>query len=292
MSSSNISALSDRRAPQLEDSRGLSQSLARRTGLSDGDLRRIAVVQDQLGLGFIEAAMRLGLITQSDLDAVLAGERNDEEVPNAVARPSSKLTSAHDPFDPFSETIRGLRTELLLRAPQDEANVLTIISADRGAGRSRVAAELAISFAQLGQSTLLVDCDLRGSSQHEWFAAENDEGLAQALLEGRAPKVQGVVGLPSLSLLTGGPRPSTPLELLSDPMFGETLTGWKRRYRHVIIDTPPVSEYSDGLAVAVFATRVLLVVRKHKTPLAVCRDTMRRIESARARVVGCVMNYF
>jgi len=260
--------------------------------LSDSDLRRVAVVQDQLGLGFIEAAMRLGLITQSDLDAVLAGERSEGARPQAIARPSSDLISAHDPFDPYSESIRVLRTELLLRAPADGSNVLAIMSPDRGAGRSRLAAELAISFAQLGQSTLLVDSDFRRSVQHELFAAENDEGLAQALLEGRAPKVQGVVGLPSLSLLTAGPRPTTPLEILSDPMFGEMLTGWRRRYRHIVLDTPPVKEFSDGLAVVVFAGRALTLSRKNHTRIADCRYMHRRIESARATIIGAVLNQF
>jgi protein-tyrosine kinase len=278
--------------PHLEQSQKLSMLLARRSGLNDSDLKRVAVVQDQLGLGFIEAAMRLGLITQSDLDAVLAGEQPEQTETHAVARPSQKLASAHDPFDPYSETIRALRTELMLRAPEDGANVLAVMSPAAGEGRSRLAAELAISFAQLGQSTLLVDCDLRRSTLHELFSAENDEGLAQALNDGRAPKVQGVVGLPTLNLLTAGPRPSTPLELLSDAMFGELLVGWKRRHRHVILDTSAVSEFSDGLAVATHAGRVLMVTRRDYTPMALAKDMMKRLGSTRAKVVGAVLNRF
>ena len=250
------------------------------------------MVQDQLGLGFIEAAMRLGLITQSDLDAVLAGERTEAVHPQAVARPTSQLVSAHDPFDPFSESIRALRTELLMRASADEANVIAIVSPGSGEGRSRLASELAISFAQLGQGTLLVDADLRRSRLQDLFSADNDEGLSQALMEGRAPKVQGVVGLPSLSLLTAGPRPATPLEILSDPTFGEMLSGWRRRYRHIILDTPAVSAYSDALAVATHAKRVLVVSRVGHTMIAAGRDMIRRLESTRATVVGGVLNRF
>ncbi len=111
-------------------------------------------------------------------------------------------------------------------------------------------------------------------------------------MEGRAPKVQTVVGLPSLSVLTAGPRLTTPLEILSDPMFGEMLTGWRRRYRHVVMDTPAVTEFSDGLAVATHAGRVLLVTRKHHTRLSECRDMVRRLQSARAAVIGGVLNSF
>lgn len=284
---------SARKAPHLdEEPYRLAQVLARRSGLTDSDLKRVNVVQDQLGLGFIEAAMRLNLITQSDLDAVLAGDQPEKSNVNAVARPSSSLLSAHDPFDPYSESIRALRTELLMRAPADQCNVLAIMSPGAGEGRSRLAAELAIAFAQLGQSTLLVDCDLRRSRQQELFGADNDEGLAQALIEGQVPKVQGVVGLPSLTVLTAGPRPSTPLEILSDPMFGEMLEGWRRRHRHIILDTPAVTEFSDGLAVATHAGRVLLISRVGHTLMARSKDLIKRLESARAVVVGGVLNRF
>jgi protein-tyrosine kinase len=283
-----------RRAPGLPEPQRLSQVLARRSGLTEADLKRVSVVQDQLGLGFIEAAMRLGLITQSDLDAVLAGDHADAEPAqvHAVARPASILTSAHDPFDPFSETIRALRTELLMRAPAEDANVLAVMSPGRGEGRSRLAAELAISFSQLGQSTLLVDCDLRRSTQHEMFAADNEHGLTQSMIEGRVPAVQPVVGLPGLSILPAGPRPGTPLELLSDPVFGEMLMGWRRRYRHILLDTPPVTEFSDGLAVATHAGRVLVLSRAHRTHLGEMRDMLRRLQAARANVVGAVLNRF
>ena len=100
------------------------------------------------------------------------------------------------------------------------------------------------------------------------------------------------MGLPSLSVLTAGPRLATPLEILSDPMFGEMLTGWRRRYRHIILDTPAVTEYSDGLAVASHAGRVLLIARADSTNLADCRDMIRRLKSARAEVVGSVLNAF
>lgn len=281
-----------RREPDLDDPERLSQILARRSGLTEADLKRIGAVQGQLGLGFIEAAMRLGLVTQTDVDAVLAGHHAEEEVHNAIARPASSLTSAHDPFDPHSENIRALRTELLIRAPAEKSNVLAVTSAGRGEGRSRLAAELAITFAQLGQATLLVDCDLRRSAQHDLFGADNSQGLAQALVEGRAPKVQPVVGLHSLSLLTAGPRVATPLEILSDPMFGEMLSGWKRRYRHIILDTPAVSEFSDGLAVATHAGRVLFVARAHSSSLSDARDAVRRMQSTHATVVGAVLNNF
>ncbi|MGQ0501845.1 MAG: CpsD/CapB family tyrosine-protein kinase [Panacagrimonas sp.] len=279
--------------PTPDDPRRLAQILTRRCGLTDGDLKRIAVVQEQLGLGFIEAGMRLGLITQSDLDAAVAGDSARHDVAlHANAKPIAKLLTAHDPFDPYSESIRALRTELLARAPDQGGNVLAVVSPGAREGRSRLAAELAITFSQLSQPTLLVDADLRRPSQHELFSADNEEGLSQALMEGRAPKVQGVSGLPFLSILTAGPKAGTALEALSDPIFGEMLHGWRRRFRHVILDTPAVADYSDGLAVSAYAGRALVLVHLDHSSLGQSKDMLRRLDSARVQVVGSVLNRF
>lgn len=276
----------------LDSPEALSKALAERGDLSEDDLRRVALVQDQLGLGFIEAAMRLGLITQDDLDALLSGDTGAGSSAIAVAKPTAGLKSAHDPFDPYAENIRALRTELLARAPKDEANVLVIVSSGAAEGRTRLASELAVSFSQLGQSTLLIDGDLRKPTLHTLFNAANVEGLAQALAQGRAPILQQVVGLPSLSLLTAGTRAETPLELLSDPLMGELLSAWKRRHRHIVVDTPPSSLYSDGLAVAAHAGRVLLLLRKHHTFTSLTKDLLSRLAATRAVVIGSVLNQF
>lgn len=282
-----------REAPNLPSMDGLSQSLLDRTGMTSEEMDRVRTVQDQLGLGFIEAAMRLGLITQSDLDSVLGGEQmelNRQEA--AIARPSQDLVSAHDPFDPFSEAVRALRTEIVQRKPAGESNVIAVVSAGAGEGRTRIAAELAISCSQLGQSTLLIDADFRRSHIHDLFSANNDEGLAQAIENDHDPRVQAVVGLPNLSLMVAGHRSQKPLELLSSPTFADLLNAWKRRHGHIIIDTPPASEFSDALAIATVARRVLIVARRHKTSMPQTRDMMRRIEVARASIVGGVLNEF
>lgn len=278
----------------VEEIAQLPQLLARRAGLSDEDLKRIVAVQNEEDLGFIEAALRLRVITQSDLDAVLAEDGQFDQLPlsSATARASSRLVSARDPFHEFSEKIRALRTELVMRSPDEQSNVFAVVSPSAGDGRSRLAAELAVSFAQLGEPTLLVDCDLRRPSQHVLFGADNSDGLARALMDGRAPKIQAIHGIPSLFLLASGPRAATPLESLSNPSFGEMLDGWSRRYLHIVIDTPAVSEFSDALAVVNYAGRAVLVVRKDGTKLAAARDTIRRISSSHGEVIGSIINQY
>jgi receptor protein-tyrosine kinase len=283
----------ERWEPSTESGQPLSQVLMRQSGLTEDDLTRINAVQDQIGLGFVEAAMRLGLITQADLDAVLGGEARDVMQPRfATAKPSGEIMSAQDPGDPFSEQVRMLRTELLLRAEAETCNVFVVMSPAAAEGRSRIAAELAVAFSQIGQPTLLVDADLREPRQHELFGAANEHGLAQALVDGRAPPISAVAGLPSLSILTAGPRPQNPSELLAESTFAELLKGWRRRHRHIVIDTPPVSEFADGLSVATCVGRVLLVGRKHHTSMDEARTMLQRLEATQARVIGSVLCAF
>lgn len=194
---------------------------------------------------------------------------------------------------PRSERIRMLRTELLLRHEADDAaNIVAVLSPCAGEGRSQLAAELAIAFAQLGRPTLLVDADMRQPQQHMLFNAENGRGLAHALTQAQPPHLQPVVGLPALKLLTAGTPPDNPVELLSDRNFESLASEWQRDFRYVIVDTPPVGRYADGLAVATILGRVLSLSRAQHTPYKDTRDMMRRLAATQSRVLGAVINHF
>jgi len=216
-------------------------------------------------------------------------------VPGAVrlARPSPRLVSAYDTFNPRWEKIRALRTELLLRRePGTAADVIALLSPGTGDGRSQLAAELAIAFAQLDRPTLLVDADLRHPSQHLLFAADNNSGLAQAIANGSTPHFCAVEGLRHLSLLTAGPTPDNALELLLNKRFAALLAEWRESFDFVVIDTAPVTEYSDGLAVASLVKRVLVLSRARHTPYKESRNMLRRLAASRAQIVGAVINHF
>jgi protein-tyrosine kinase len=208
-------------------------------------------------------------------------------------KPGPRLLIAHDPYDARCEKLRGLRTELLLRreAP-GEADVIALLSPDIGDGRSQLAAELAIAFAQLGRPTLLVDADLRHPSQHLLFNAPNQNGLVQAIERDERPYLHTVEGFRELSLLTAGPPPDNPLELLLNSRFAELLGEWRNRFDFVIVDTPPIGSYSDGLAVASLVRRVLTLCRANSTPYRDNRDMLRRLTAMRAQVLGAVINHF
>jgi receptor protein-tyrosine kinase len=210
-----------------------------------------------------------------------------------IAKPGARLIVAHDPSDPRCETIRALRTELMLRRePAATADVIALLSPASADGRSQLAAELAIAFAQLGRPTLLVDADLRHPSQHLLFDADNSSGLSQAIEFGGMPYLHPVDGLRYLSLLTTGPTPTNPLELLLHSRFANLIDGWRQAYDFVVIDTAPVARYSDGLAIASLVRSVLVVSRAQHTPYRDNREMLRRLAAIRSQVVGAVINHF
>jgi protein-tyrosine kinase len=209
------------------------------------------------------------------------------------AVPVDRLVLAHDPYHPRSEEIRSLRTELLLRHEAgDSANIFAVLSPGAREGRSHLAAELAIAFAQLGRPTLLVDADLRHPQQHMLFNTGNLRGLAQALSQEQRPLLHSVAGLPALFLLTAGPPPHNALELLSDRGFETMVQEWQQNFAFVVLDTPPVSRYADGLAVATIVGRVLSLSHARHTTYKDTRNMLRRLAATRSRVLGAVINNF
>jgi protein-tyrosine kinase len=212
---------------------------------------------------------------------------------DARVQPDDRLIMAHDPCDPRCEKIRALRTELLLRRDSpDRADIVALLSPCSGEGRSLLAAELAIAFAQTGHPTLLVDADMRRPQQHMLFGANNRHGLAQAIVDGQPALLQAVHGLPSMSVLTAGMAPADPLELLSSRRFAALIEDWRRDFEFVVIDTAPVGAYADGLAVASLVGRVLALSRAQHTPFSAMQDMLRRLAATRSRILGAVISHF
>jgi capsular exopolysaccharide synthesis family protein len=195
--------------------------------------------------------------------------------------------------DPRAEKIRTLRTALLLdRNAAERTGTIALISPGPGEGRTRLAAELAISFAQLGRSTLLVDADLRRPQLHLLFDVHNGPGLAQALERGVSPHLFAVAGFTQFYLLTAGATPPNPAELLSQERFAFMMENWRQTFDFVIIDTAPMTLYTDGLAVASLAERVLPISRANHTPYREMQAMLRRLSMSRSEVVGTVLSHF
>jgi capsular exopolysaccharide synthesis family protein len=293
--------------------KSLNDELISLWGLSAESVEQIAALVRSEGLSFSEAALRLGLVSPADLQDANAWADGHSAQPSTIetaihrakartaialrhagfGRPGTNLRLVHDPDSHRSEQIRALRTELMLHVGEARHdNVVALMSPGAGEGRSQLCAELAIAFAQADRRTLLVDADMRHPQQHVLFNADNQWGLAQALALGEAGSLYGVEGVPELSLLTAGIIPPNPLELVSNRRFGRMVETWRRTYDFVLIDTPAVSQYADGLAIATAATRVLLVTRTESTSFSSMQALVRRLGPTQARIIGAVLNKF
>lgn len=211
----------------------------------------------------------------------------------SLAKPNERLRMIHDPYDPRSEKMRALRTELLLRRePNNGADIIALLSPCPAEGRSLMAAELALTFAHTGRPTLLVDADLRRPQQHLLFNTDNRHGLSQAIEQGVRPQMHAVQGLPNMSVLTAGAVANNPLELLSSQNFASLVEDWRSNYEFVVIDTSPVMCFSDGLIIASLVGRVLTVSRAKHTPYKHMQDMLRRLAATRSQILGAVISHF
>ena len=283
--------------------------------LPESTIESISAAMQHSGSSFADAALQTGLVTRAELDAAqewLAQERairsrsifeealrrqsaHHELVvaPEEWVDPGPQLLIAHNPDSSRSETLRTLRTELLMRTNGlRAAGVFALISPGAQDGRSQLCAELSLAFAQLGGRTLLVDADLRRPHQHVLFGANNETGLTQALIAGTAPRLQRVRGPAAMSLLTSGAPPPNPLELLSGRRFEQLMADWRRDFEYIVLDTPPASQYADGLAVASIGVNVVVLARAARTSFDVLDDLRRKLETTRSQVIGAVINRF
>jgi protein-tyrosine kinase len=261
--------------------------------LSTEDAERILRLQKEQGKRFGDAAIELGVLTQDDIRYALASQFDYPYLPPGDNSLSHELVAAYKPFSPVVEQLRALRSQLMLRWFDGEAErkALAIISPGAGEGRSFIAANLAIVFSQLGERTLLIDADLRSPRQHELFKLGNSAGLS-GLLAGRV-NTDAVVRVPSLlglSVLPAGAVPPNPQELLGRAAFVETLYSLGRDYDVIIIDTPAATEYADAQTIAARAGAGLMLARKNQSSIPDIVELTRSLQQSGATLVGSILN--
>lgn len=197
------------------------------------------------------------------------------------------------PRSQAAEAFRGLRTSILLSSPEQQPKVIVIASSLAAEGKTTVSTNLSISFAQRGESVLLIDADLHRSSILAQFGLPHSRyGLSTALTQGINDRTIAtpLESLPNFKILPAGPHPPNPAELLGSKRTAELLETLSGEYDRIIIDTPPILSVSDALALANLADAVVLVVRSgvaRKKAVLRVRDLLQR---ANSNVVGIVFN--
>lgn len=202
-----------------------------------------------------------------------------------------QLISHESPKSAVAEAYRTLRTNLGFAELDHPCRLVLVNSASPMDGKSTIAANLAVVTAQAGKKTLLVDCDLRKPVQHKIFKLPNQQGLTNCLLqhlEIEEVAHQGVVD--NLTILTSGPIPPNPAEIVSSERTRNLWQNLLTRYDQIFIDAPPVLAVADAAILSTQVDGVLLVISSANTRIDQAKEAREQFIKANARIIGVVLN--
>jgi len=203
--------------------------------------------------------------------------------------PSSQLITLTDPRSPMAEAFRTLRTNLMFSSLEHPLTTLLVTSPAPEEGKSTTLANLAVSLAQGGRTTILVDCDLRRPRQHELFGVPGEPGLTNAILDKvDAPKLVATA-VEGLWLLPAGAVPPNPADLLGSRRMDAIIANLKTRADLVLFDAPPVIAVTDAALLASKLDGVLLVVSAGRTQRDHALQAKNLLEKIHVRIVGAVL---
>jgi polysaccharide biosynthesis transport protein len=205
-----------------------------------------------------------------------------------------ELVAQHLPKSQMSEAFRALRTALLLSQPDHPPQVILVTSALPREGKTTAAANLAVTLAQLGDKTVLVDADLRkpGVGRLLNLGSGKYAGLSSYLAGVSTLDLVTVPhpAIPNLAAIPTGPLPPNPADLLSSHKLADAIAELRTKFKFVVIDSPPIMAATDAVILSVQADGVLLVVRSGETPKEAFTRTRDLLTSVKSRLLGVVLN--
>ncbi len=201
------------------------------------------------------------------------------------------LITLTDPRSAVAEAYRTLRTNLTFSSLEKSLTTLLVTSptSDDDNSKSLTAANLAITFAQGGRKTILVDADLRRPTQHALWGLSNESGLANFVLNGGEPPLVAANGVPDLWLLPSGPLPPVPADLISSRKMDEAINALKPRADIVLFDAPPVIAVTDAALLATRLDGVLLVLSAGHSRRDHTEQAKELLDKIKVRIVGTVL---
>jgi len=259
--------------------------------LSPKDLSMILAAQKKHGLRFGDAAVKLGLVKADDINAILAEQFAYTQTPAASSKLDRRLSALFQPDSVQAEAMRSLRSELMLRYfnPQPHRS-LALVSAEDAAGTALTTANLAISFAQLGLRTLLIDSNLRAPQINCLFNLhEHAPGLSDWIADRTTVIPTAIESVRSLWVLPAGTRAPNPQELLASKQYQERLGPLIQSFDITLISTTPMDSNRDAQLVAAHAGAALLLARQHQTQTQSLAAICHRLRDLGVRMLGAAL---
>lgn len=253
----------------------------------DDTIRTVEEIETILQLPALAAIPTIESIPKRKLLLVGANEEEEE-------RANSELLIYSDSRSGLSEAYRQLRTSILLSTAGHAPKSLLITSSLPSEGKTTTATNTAISLAQTGAKVLIVDADMRRPRLHSVFNIANGEGLSTLLSsESTDADITRVVKTDDgtkMHLLTSGPIPPNPAELIGSDQMTNLLKRLQKHYTHVVIDSPPITSFTDGVLIASMVDGVILVVHSGKSSRQVVKRSKQLLQDVGARILGVVLN--
>ncbi len=254
----------------------------------DDTIRTTEEVETYLQLPALAAIPRIDSMPKRKL--LLVGANEDGE----AANPTSELLIHNDSRSSLAEAYRQLRTSILLSTAGHAPKSLLITSSLPSEGKTTTAINTAISLAQTGAKVLIIDADMRRPRLHSVFNISNAQGLSTLLSNELSDEsILEVIGYDNeakLNLLTSGPVPPNPAELIASEQMSNLLKMLQKNFTHVVVDSPPIASFTDGVLIASMVDGVILVVNSGKSSRQVVRRSRQLLMDIGAKIFGVVLN--
>ncbi len=190
------------------------------------------------------------------------------------------------------ETYKSIRTNIMFSIPQkDQGKVILLTSACPGEGKTTTAINAAITFAQMGAKTILLDCDLRKARVHRYLQLKRNNGVTN-LICGYTELAKAIKKdiRENLDILTAGDIPPNPAELLETEQFGKLISVLREHYDYIILDTPPITVVTDAAVMAKHADGIVLVTRQEKTTHDLLSIAIAEIRKTQTPILGAIVH--
>lgn len=201
------------------------------------------------------------------------------------------LITINDPKAAASEAYRMTRTNIEFSNIDSKNQCIVFTSARQKEGKSTTIANTAIAMAQSGQKVLIIDCDLRKPRMHKLFKVSNEEGVVSVVVNDRkvSDVCHSVEGVDNLHVMTSGPIPPMPSELLGSVKFRKMLEDLRKEYDYIFMDSPPVLSVTDSTILAAEVDGTILIITHGDTPIEMAKTAKKALDKVNANILGVVL---
>ncbi len=201
------------------------------------------------------------------------------------------MITKKNPRSPISEAFRTVRTNIQFSSIDRNMKKILVTSSKPGEGKSTVVSNLAVTLALSGKKVILIDMDFRKPKIHKYFRLSNEKGLTNILAgQWMLGEIVEDTDTPNLSILTTGPKPPNPAEIMGSHRMSEFLAEVEKAYDYVLIDSPPLLAVTDAAVLSTKMDGTIVVVESGKTEIGHAVEALRNLQNVDANIIGTILN--